>query len=79
MELALSATLPLDYRWGLQLEGTGTWGVSGQNKSEADETEGTFGCSWQITPFQAVESGVLYKSDGTWGVSIGWQYSFGGE
>ena len=79
IELAISSTYPLNYKWELQLEGVFTFGVSGANASQADETEGTFGFSWQITPFQSLESGVLYKNDGTWGVSVGWAYSFGGE
>ena len=79
MELAIASTYPLNYKWELQLEGAFTFGVSGANRSDGDESEGTFGFSWQITPFQSLESGVLYKDDGAWGVSVGWEYSFGGE
>lgn len=79
VEFSLAWSYRVNYKWELQLEGTRTFGVSGPNKSDVDETEGTFGFTWQITPFQALESGVLYKNDGTWGISVGWQYSFAGE
>jgi hypothetical protein len=32
-----------------------------------------------MTPFQTLEQGFLRKDDGTWGVLVGWQYSFGGD
>lgn len=79
VELSLSGAVPVNYRFDLVAEVVRTVGASGPDPSSADETEATVGFEWQITPFQSLEQGFLRKQDGTWGVLVGWKYSFGGE
>lgn len=79
MEASIAVSYPLNHFFGLQAEVVRTVGISGPDKDGADELEGTVGFAWQFTPFQSLESGFLRKNDGTWGVLIGWQYSFGGD
>jgi hypothetical protein len=79
MEASLAVSYPLNHFFDLQAEVVRTVGTSGPDKGGADELEGTVGFAWQFTPFQTLESGLLRKDDGTWGVLVGWQYSFGGD
>lgn len=79
LEASLAAAYPLNYKFELQAEIVHVIGTSGPDRSDAKETEGTVGFAWQITPFHSLEQGFLRKDDGTWGVLVGWQYSFGGE
>jgi hypothetical protein len=79
MEASVAVSYPLNHFFDLQAEVVRTVGTSGPDKDGADELEGTVGFAWQFTPFQSLESGFLRKDDGTWGVLVGWQYSFGGD
>jgi hypothetical protein len=79
VEASLAVSYPVNHFFDLQAEVVRTVGTTGPDKSSADELEGTVGFSWQFTPFQSLESGFLRKDDGTWGVLVGWQYSFGGD
>ncbi|MCE9594784.1 MAG: hypothetical protein K8S98_11385 [Planctomycetes bacterium] len=42
-------------------------------------TEYTLGVVWHTSDFWVLESGVTYKDDGTWQLTFGWEYSFGGD
>ena len=78
MEASIAVSYPLNHFFDLQAEVVRAVGTSGPDRSGADELEGTIGFAWQFTPFQSLESGFLRKDDGSWGVLVGWQYSFGG-
>lgn len=78
LEASVAVAYPLTHFVSLQGEVVRAIGTAGPDRSSANELEGTVGFSWQMTPFQSLEQGFLVKDDGTWGILVGWQYSFGG-
>ena len=55
-------------------------GVGARNGAPKETiTEGTAAWAWRATSFTTLEQGFTYKSDGSWEIILGWQYSFAGN
>jgi len=77
LEISVAAEYPLS-RW-LDLDAEFVQTIeTGRGRSDRPR-EVTFGVSWHIDPFWTIEYGTQVRSDRSWQLLLGWQYSFGGN
>lgn len=79
-EASLAVEVPLTHHFDLLAEVVRTMDAGPvKENGSADLTEGTLGWAWHPSAFTTLEQGFTVRSDGTWQLILGWQYSFGGD